>query len=69
VAVAEQVTAGPAAHQVAWLSAAEVGEDPGVVEDTRLLATEVFARIDDLVGAEQRRAVADAMLGPPASAS
>ena len=69
VAVAEQVTAGPAAHQVAWLSAAEVGEDPGVIEDTRLLAKEVFARIDDLVGAEQGRAVADAMLGPPASAS
>lgn len=69
VAVAEEVTAGPAAHQVAWLGAAEVVEDPGVVEDTRLLAKEVFARIDDLVGAQQGHAVANAMLGSPASAS
>jgi len=50
VAVADSVTAGPAAHQVTWLSAAEVGEHPGVVEDTRLLAKEVFARICDLAG-------------------
>jgi ADP-ribose pyrophosphatase YjhB (NUDIX family) len=57
VAVAEQGTAGPAAHQVTWLSAAEVGEHPGVVEDTRLLAKEVFARIDDLVDARQGHAV------------
>jgi hypothetical protein len=49
----EQVTAGPAAHQVVWLSAAEVGKHPGVVEDTRLLAKEVLARIDDLVGSQQ----------------
>jgi 8-oxo-dGTP pyrophosphatase MutT (NUDIX family) len=56
VAVAEQVTAGPAAHQVEWLSAAEVGEHPGVVEDTRLLAKEVFARIDELMDAQQGRA-------------
>ncbi len=69
VAVAEQVTAGPAAHQVAWLSAAEVGEHPGVVEDTRLLAKEVFARIDDLVDAQQGHTVATDVLGSPASAS
>jgi hypothetical protein len=49
VAIADHIAAGPAAHQVVWLGAVELAEHPGVVEDTRLLAKEVFARIDDLV--------------------
>jgi 8-oxo-dGTP pyrophosphatase MutT (NUDIX family) len=52
VAVAEQVVGGPAAHQVAWLGAAELAEHPRVVEDTRLLAKEVFARLDDVASAQ-----------------
>lgn len=50
VAVVDRTAVGPAAHQVVWLGAAELAEHPGVVEDTRLLAKEVFARIDDLPG-------------------
>lgn len=49
VAVADHVATGAAAHQVEWLSAAELADHPAVVEDTRLLAKEVFARIDDPV--------------------
>lgn len=52
VAVADRVTAGRAAHQVAWLTAAELAGHPCVVEDTRLLAKEVFTKIGNLAGAQ-----------------
>jgi hypothetical protein len=69
VAVAERVTAGRAAHQVAWRSAVEVGEHPGVVEDTRLLGKDagirsapdvliVDERLDQADSAAERRASA-----------
>ena len=63
VAVADHVAAGPAAHQVVWLGAAELAEHPGVVEDTRLLAKEVFARIDDLVSARPGGLVSNQVMG------
>jgi 8-oxo-dGTP pyrophosphatase MutT (NUDIX family) len=49
VAVAEQRASSKAAHETFWLSAAELAEHSDVVEDTRLLAKEVFVHIDDLV--------------------
>ncbi len=48
VAVTDHLASGPAAHETFWLSAAEVAEHPDVVEDTRLLAKEIFASIDDI---------------------
>jgi 8-oxo-dGTP pyrophosphatase MutT (NUDIX family) len=49
VAVADQRASSKAAHETFWLSAAELAEHSGVVEDTRLLAKEVFFQIDELV--------------------
>jgi 8-oxo-dGTP pyrophosphatase MutT (NUDIX family) len=49
VAVADQRASSKAAHETFWLSAAELAEHSGVVEDTRLLANEVFFQIDELV--------------------
>jgi 8-oxo-dGTP pyrophosphatase MutT (NUDIX family) len=66
VAVADHVAAGPGAHQVTWLSAAELAEHPGVVEDTRVLAKEVFSRIDDLVTASPGHGAGYLAARPPA---
>ena len=48
VAVADHPASAPAAHEVVWLTAAELAEHPGVVDDTRVLAKEVFAMIESL---------------------
>ena len=65
VAVADRVAARPAAHQVAWLTAAELAEHPCVVKDTRLLAKEVFAKIDDLAGAQLGGPADNEVIGQP----
>jgi len=70
VAIADDhAAAGPAAHEASWLSAAEVAAHPGVVEDTRLLAKEVFARIDELAGPRQCDAVTWELSARPAGRS
>lgn len=48
VAIADEPASAPAAHEVVWLTAAELAEHPDVVDDTRVLAKEVFAMIESL---------------------
>jgi 8-oxo-dGTP pyrophosphatase MutT (NUDIX family) len=48
VAIADQPASVPAAHEVVWLTAAELAEHPDVVDDTRILAKEVFAIVESL---------------------
>ncbi len=48
VAIADQPASWPAAHETVWLTAAELAEHPNVVDDTRVLAKEVFAIIESL---------------------
>lgn len=48
VAIADEPASAPAAHDVMWLTAAELAEHPDVVDNTRALAKELFAMIESL---------------------